>query len=113
MALGASVSIFDEIEAGIWDDGLDALIEAAVARRNFVRDSVGARNQMEFKDGDPVRVVNIRPNYLMGITGKINKSRMPSRRGDIMVDIDQHCWRKLGHRYGKCLAVPASSLERV
>lgn len=112
MSLGASVSIFDEIEAGIWDDGLDALIESAVARRNFVRDSRGAKNQMEFKHGTRVRIINIRPKYLTGITGTVNKDRMPSRRGDLMVDIDPACYRKLG-RYGRCLAIPASSLEEV
>jgi hypothetical protein len=112
MTLGASVSIFDEIEAGIWDEGLDALIEAAVARRNFIRDARGAKNQLEFVHGTPVRIVNIRPKYLTGITGTVNKDRMPSRRGDLMIDIDPKHYHRLG-RYGRCLAVPASSLEEV
>lgn len=107
-----SVSIFDEIDAGIWDDGLEALAEAIRARRDYVRDQRGAKNQLEFKHGTPVRVINIRPKYLTGITGTVNKSRMPSRRGDIMVDVDPRCYHRLG-RYGRCLAIPASSLEEV
>ena len=37
-----SASIFDDIDAGSWDDGLDAIIEIAVARRRFLRDARGA-----------------------------------------------------------------------
>jgi hypothetical protein len=112
MPLG-SASIFDDINNGYWDDGLDAIIEMAVARRTFLRQAKGAQNQIEFKEGDAVRVMNIRPKYLTGITGKINKRRMPTRRGDIMVDIDPNCWRQLNGRFGHTLAIPASSLERV
>jgi hypothetical protein len=108
-----SVGIFDEIEAGIWDDGLEAIIEAAVARRKFVRDMKGANNQIEFKHGEHVRIVDIRPKYLNGITGTINKGRMPSRRGDLMVDIDAHCYPRISHRFSRTVGVPASSLERV
>ena len=112
MALG-SASIFDDINNGYWDEGLDAIIEMAAARRNFLRDANGAQNQVEFKHMDAVRFVNIRPKYLTGITGRVNKQRMPSRRGDIMVDIDPSCYHMLGTRYGKTLSIPASSLERV
>ena len=112
MPLG-SASIFDDINNGYWDEGLDAIIDMAVARRRFLREQRGAKNQFEFKHDDTVRIINIKPKYLTGITGKINKQRMPSRRGDIMVDIDPNCWRRLGTRYGRCLSIPASSLERV
>ena len=112
MPLG-SASIFDDINNGYWDEDLDAIIEMAVARRKFLQQAKGAQNQVEFKHGDAVRVVNIRPKYLTGITGTINKQRIPNRRGDIMVDIDPSCYRQLGTRYGKCLSIPASSLERV
>jgi hypothetical protein len=107
-----STDIFDEVAAGIWDEGLDALLEAVVARRDFVRAERGARNQMEFKHGTSVRIINIKPKYLGGITGKVNKDRMPERRGDLMVDIDPQCYRRLG-RYPRVLAVPSSSLEEV
>jgi hypothetical protein len=112
MALG-SASIFDDINNGYWDDGLDAIIEMAVARRNFLRDAKGAQNQVDFHHGDAVRIVDIRPKYLTGITGKINKQRMPIKAGQIMVDIDQRCFHRLGHRFSHTLSVPASSLERV
>ena len=107
-----SASIFDDINAGYWDDGLDAIIEIAVARRNFLRDAQGAENMVDFRPGTAVRVINIKPKYLHGITGTVS-TKTASRRGDLMVEIDQHCWYKLGHRYGKTLGIPASSLEKV
>jgi hypothetical protein len=111
MPLG-SASIFDDINNGYWDEGLDAIIEMAVARRTFLRDSKGAQNQVEFKHGDAVRIVNIRPKYMTGVRGSINKSRMPIRRGDIMVDIDPRDLHRIGRR-STTLSIPASSLERV
>lgn len=106
-----STGIFNEIEAGIWDDSLDVIIEYAVARRKFVRDTVGANNQMEFQHGDHVRIVNISPKYMNGVTGTVNKNRMPIRRGDLMVDIDPSQIYRIGRR-SSTLSIPASSLER-
>lgn len=111
MALG-SASIFDDIQAGYWDDGLDAIIEIAIARRNFLRNAKGAENMVDFRPGTAVRVVNIRPKYLHGITGVVSPSTA-GRRGDLMIDVDQHCWYKLGTRYGRKLSIPASSLEKL
>lgn len=107
-----SASIFDDINAGYWDDGLDAIIEIAVARRRFLRDAQGAENMVDFRPGTAVRVVNIKPKYLAGITGVVSPSTA-ARRGDLMVDIDAYCWPQLGRRYSKKLSVPASSLEKV
>lgn len=112
MPLG-SASIFDDISNGYWDEGLDAIIEMAVARRNMLRDQRSAKNMVEFRHGDEVRLVNIRPQYLYGITGTINKQSIPRKRGCLVVDIDPAHWRKLGTRYSRHLSVPASSLERV
>ena len=112
MSLG-SASIFDDINNGFWDgDGLDAIIEAAVARRTYLRDLRGAVNQRDYQHGDSVRIVNIRPKYMTGVTGKVNKNRMPIRNGDIMVDIDQNCLHRIGRR-SSTLSIPASSLELV
>jgi len=111
MALG-SASIFDDINNGYWDDGLEAIIEMAIARRNFLRQVQGAKNKATFGTGTPVRVINIRPKYLHGITGKVSP-KTASRPGDLMVDIDPQHWYRLGERFGKCLGVPASSLELV
>lgn len=111
MSLG-SASIFDDIHNGYWDEGLDALMEVIAARRKYVRDQKGAQNMVQFGDGTPVRIVNIRPKYLTGITGKVDKSKMPNRRGDLVVQIDQHHWHRLG-RYSHTLHVPASSLELI
>lgn len=106
-----SASIFDDINAGFWDDGLDAIIEIAVARRTFLRDARGAENKVSFVPGTAVRVINIKPKYLNGITGVVSP-KTADRRGDLMVDIDPHCWRRLG-KYGRLLSIPASSLEKV
>ena len=110
MALG-SASIFDDIQAGYWDDGLDAIIEIAVARRNFLRDAKGAENKIIFRPGTPVRVINIKPKYLTGITGVVS-TRAASRSGDLMVEIDPRCHHRLGRRFSTTLGIPASSLEK-
>ncbi len=110
MALG-SASIFDDIQAGYWDDGLDAIIEIAVARRNWLRDARGAENKVSFVPGTSVRVINIRPKYLTGITGVVS-TKTADRRGDLMVEVDQRHYRRLG-RYSTTLSVPASSLEKL
>ena len=107
-----SASIFDDINAGYWDEGLDAIIEIAVARRKFLHAAKGAENMVDFRPGTPVRVINIRPKYLHGITGIVSPEAA-NRRGDLMVDVDQHCWYKLGTRYDKKLSIPASSLEKL
>jgi hypothetical protein len=111
MALG-SASIFDDINNGYWDEGLDAIIEMAVARRTFLRDAKGAENKITFIPGTAVRIINIRPKYLNGVTGVVTATPA-GRRGDLMVQIDQHCWHRLGHRYSHMLSIPASSLEKL
>jgi hypothetical protein len=96
MALGSG-SIFDDINAGYWDDGLDAIIEIAVARRTFLRDARGADN--------------IRPKYLTGITGIVS-AQTADRRGDLRVTVDVRHHHRLG-RYSTTLSIPASSLEKL
>jgi hypothetical protein len=104
--------IADLIEAGECDDVIDLLRDAVNARTNFLRDMKGAVNKATFVPGTKVRLVNIRPKYLHGITGVVS-SQTPSRSGDLMVEVDPSCYRKLGHRFGHVLGVPASSLELV
>jgi len=111
MALG-SASIFDDINAGYWDDGLDAIIEIAVARRNYLRDAKGAENKISFVPGTVVRIINIRPKYLNGITGTVTATPA-NRRGDLMVLVDMHYRHRLGHRFSNMLSIPASSLEKL
>jgi hypothetical protein len=103
--------IFNELDAGFWDEGLEALLDAVVARRNYLRDQKGASNKLEFISGTEVRLVNIKPKYLHGITGVVT-DQIAARRGDLMVFIDQRYWHRLG-RFGTTLSVPASSLEKV
>jgi hypothetical protein len=110
MALG-SASIFDDINNGYWDEGLDAIIEMAIARRNFLRDARGAENKITFVPGTPVRVINIRPKYLTGITGIVS-TKTADRRGDLMVEVDTRHHHRLG-RYSRTLSIPASSLEKL
>jgi hypothetical protein len=106
-----SASIFDDINAGYWDEGLDAIIEIAVSRRNYLRKAQGAENMINFAPGTTVRVTNIKPKYLHGITGVVS-TKSASRNGDLVVEIDQRCWHRLG-RYPRSLPVPASCLEKV
>ena len=110
MALG-SASIFEDINAGYWDDGLDAIIEIAIARRRFLQQAKGAENMVTFTPGTAVRVVNIKPKYLTGITGIVSP-QSADRRGDLRVTIDARHHHRLG-RYGTVLSIPASSLEKL
>jgi hypothetical protein len=107
----SEVDIFAEIEAGYWDGGLQAIAEAVNARRIYLRDQQKVRNMMNFVPGTKVRIINIRPKYLMGITGVISPNTA-ARQGDLLVDVDPSCYGRLG-RYGRKLGVPASSLEEV
>jgi hypothetical protein len=104
--------IIDLIDGGEMDNMIDLLRDAVSARTNFLRDMKGAINKATFLPGTKVRIVNIRPKYLHGITGVVS-SQTPSRSGDLMVEIDPGCYHKLGHRFGRVLGVPASSLELV
>ena len=107
-----SASIFDDIQAGYWDEGLDAIIEIAVARRKFLHAAKGAENKITFVPGTAVRLINIRPKHLTGITGIVS-TQTPSRPGDLMVTIDARHYHRLGNRYGTTLGIPASSLEKL
>lgn len=104
--------IIDLIDGGELDDKLDILIDAAVTRRNYLRDMRGAMNKATLSTGTRVRLVNIRPKYMIGIQGTIS-NKSPQRRGDMMVDIDPMYRSRIGHRYSMCLSIPASSLEEV
>jgi hypothetical protein len=104
--------IVDLIETGQVDDMVGLIYDAAVARKEFLKEMRGAMNRATMAPGTKVRLINIRPKYLHGITGTVSAAT-PSRRGDIMVDIDPSCHHRLGYRYNKLLGVPASSLEEV
>jgi hypothetical protein len=103
--------IADLIAAGETDDIIALLIDTAVARRNYLRDVKGAVNKVRFVPGTKVRLVNISPKYMHGVTGVVG-TQTPKRRGDLMVEIDPSCYHRLG-RFGHVLGVPASSLEEV
>jgi hypothetical protein len=112
-ALG-SASIFDDIQAGYWDEGLEALAEAIRARREWLKSERGARNMLEFKHGDAVRLHNLSPKYMNGRTGTVVKDRISRRRGDIMVRIDDRYYRgRITERFAQVVGVPAANLERV
>jgi hypothetical protein len=106
-----SASIFNDINAGYWDEGLDAIIEIAVARRTFLRDARCAENKITFVPGTAVRVINIRPKYLTGITGMVSH-RTADRRGDLMVTVDGRYHHKLG-RYSTTLLNDYPQLEKL
>jgi hypothetical protein len=104
--------IIDLIDGGELDSMMDLLGDSVRARRDYLRELRGAINKATFMPGTKVRLINIWPKYLHGITGVVS-SQTPSRRGDLMVDVDPSCYHRLGYRYDKVLGVPASSLEEV
>jgi hypothetical protein len=104
--------IIDLIAGGECDSIIEGLGDAVRARREFLQEIRGAENRINFGPGTKVRIINIRPKYLHGVTGVVSAAT-PKRHGDIMVDVDPSQYYKLGHRYGHTLGVPASSLEEI
>ena len=106
-------SILDYIEKGYLDgDGIELIIEAAVARRRFLQQMQAAKNMRDFDHGTLVRLINIKPKYLTGVEATVDKTRTPSKSGTISVTVVDRHLRRLG-RFSRHLSVPASSLERV
>jgi len=100
--------LLDLFETDELDNILDAIIEAAVARRNYLQDVQGAQNKATMVPGTRVRICGtIKPKYLLGIPGTV-LPRMANRRGDIMVELDYRAGR-----YSKVLNIPASCLEMI
>lgn len=66
------MDVYDAISTGEVDDHIDEIFDALHARRK----AVAAQRALSFKNGDRVRLVNIKPKYLAGlegvITGKVN-----------------------------------------
>jgi hypothetical protein len=104
--------IVDLIDAGECDDIMELLTDAVSARRQYLKDMRGAMNKATFVPGTHVRLVNISPRYLIGITGVV-VAQTPKRPGDLMVEIDDLYYSRIRHRFGKVLGCPASSLELV
>jgi hypothetical protein len=102
--------IIGSIAAGEFDAVLEPLNDLVQARRQMLNEQKKANNKIEFVPGTRVRICgNIRPKYLLGITGTVSV-RMPSRRGDIRVDIDPIYRSSMG-RYND--SIPANCLEAV
>jgi hypothetical protein len=100
--------IVDLIEGGELDDMVDLLIDAAIARRNFLKDMKAAANRAVMSTGDKVRIGgSISPKYLIGVVGTVS-CKPATRRGDIMVEFPY----RVGRFYGT-VGVPASCLELV
>jgi hypothetical protein len=100
--------IVDLIETGQIDDMVDLLIDAGIARRDFLRDMKSAANRAVMSTGDKVRIVgSIRPKYLIGVIGTVS-GKPATRRGDIMVEFPY----RVGRFHGT-IGVPASCLELV
>jgi hypothetical protein len=100
--------IIDLIETGQIDDMVDLLIDAGVARRNFLKEMRSAENRATMSTGDKVRICgSISPKYLLGTVGTVS-GKPATRRGDIMVELPYPVGRFRG-----TVGVPASCLEMV
>jgi hypothetical protein len=98
--------IIDLIETGQIDGMVDLLIDAAVSRRNFLKDMKAAANRATMSTGDRVRIGgSISPKYLIGVIGTVSP-KPATRRGDIMVTLPY----SVGRFHGT-IGVPASCLE--
>jgi hypothetical protein len=103
----------DLIDAGELDDMIEQLTDVVRARREYLHKLKGANNRAAMEPGDKVRLVDISPRYLYGVTGEV-VDQTPKRHGDIMVRIDDRYYRgRIAQRFGRVVGVPASSLEYV
>src|SRR5579872_779022 len=103
--------VVQHIADGEYDKELDSLIRVALDRRRYLQSVIATVNQSEFVPGTRVRLVDIRPKYLIGLTGTV--SQLPStRRGDLMVEFDDQSYRYVQHRFQRTVGIPASSLRR-
>lgn len=88
-------SLINDILDGELDDHLDALIDAAQARKDTTAKLRAARLQV----GDKVRLMNIRPKYLSGATGTVESkgdTRMRIKLDDVSL---RRVRAKGGERY--------------
>ena len=70
-----------EIELGGYDDELEEILVAVYARRKAMQASRKARNRLQLKPGDRVKLVNVSPKALNGATGTIKTSPYNGKLG--------------------------------
>lgn len=107
MATRITGDLVSAIETGSLDAELAGIAEAIRYRQRYLQDMKAAANKISMTPGTRVRLIRIKPKYMIGLVGTVS-SRAPQRRGDIAVDMDE-----ASGRFSRELSVPASCLERI
>jgi hypothetical protein len=105
------MGLLQNIDAGKYDDHLQAIIDAAFERRKFLRSVKAEELRRSLKPGDLVIItMPIKPKYLAGWGGTIIPTPPggKERPGYIWVDIEQKV-----NRYGPRVLVPLTCLKKV
>lgn len=102
---------------GTMDEHMDELLDAYKARRNTVRNNKAQLNALTLKPGARVRLVNLSPKYLSGLTGEIVEPiERTQRRGKPRFDVKVDSMPPQGTRrfYNNTVhGVPASAIEAI
>ena len=99
-----------QIVAGERDDELEALVDAIRTRRQYLQEIKRAERRSSVHVGDRVRLTDIRPQYLKGLTGQLIE--MPPQ-GRAVVRLDQPFRAANYVRPDGTIHVLASSVEPV
>lgn len=97
-----------QILYGEFDDQIEELIEALVARRKIVRQMQAAQIRASLEPGDRVRIQNISPKYLIGTTAVVRS--VPPRSKYVVVELEQAVGLYMARSTTK---VPAVCLEKI
>lgn len=105
--------LIDLVYDGKLDTVLDDLYGACVQRRRIVENKRARRNQRVMVPGKQVKIVgNIKPRYLLGITGKVTEAPIAylgaNKPGHVWVDIGRQV-----RKYGPRIRIPANCLKLV
>lgn len=101
------MEVLNDIARGNLDDDLDRIAREVYDRRKIVAGMRARATVRALRVGDKVRLVrNIKPRYLVGLTGTV-KGKLQTKI-DIVIDEGQDTGR-----FGRTLRTPASCVEKI
>jgi hypothetical protein len=100
------MSIIPGIMTGQYDDELEGIIGAINHRRKMLREASAAGVFHTLKPGDKVRLVNLRPKYLVGQTATVVRKNQTR----VVVTIDNP---PIGGRFQGEVTAAAHMLEKI
>jgi len=105
MLIHADLLIAD-IRTGKYDDNLEAIYNAALDRRKYLREQVSRDTFMALAKGDRVRIKQCNPKYMIGVTARVTDFR--TKKITIMAEEGQF----LG-RFSPRIVLDPSMVEKI